>query len=125
MLLFTLNLAATGTPAPTPAPKVHGFEMVGRKSARDYVRDAVLAQIPDVAPVKKQAKKQAKAIELKAAVLLAEGTTTGLAILQKQWLALKPVIPSDVNPSEAFWAMVAKKLREIEDDEEEALLLLL
>lgn len=124
MLLFTLNLQTANAPAPSPAPSPTpspapsgslGFEMVGRKRAKDYVRESVLASLPQAEPAKKAAKKQAEVIVVKAATALEQGES--YKPLYRQWLKLDPIMPSNVDPQLVFRAMVERKLRDMEDEE--------
>lgn len=105
----------------------HGFEMFGGKRVvRIPLRTRILqSHIKPVKPKTVKAQRAAKVIEVKAAKLvLADGGEQKMQALMRQWVALAP-IPQQADPYALFLASVALRIRQIEQDDEDAILLMM
>jgi len=110
-----------------PAGGGHGFEMYGGKRVvRIPLRQRVLQVVADpVKPKTVKARRAAKVIEVKAAkVVLADGGEQKIKALMRQWVALAP-IPQQADPYELFLASVALRIRQIEQDDEDVIFMMM
>ena len=110
-----------------PAGGGHGFEMYGGKRVvRIPLRQRVLEVVADpVKPKTVKARRAAKVIEVKAAkVVLADGGEQKIKALMRQWVALAP-IPQQADPYELFLASVALRIRQIEQDDEDVIFMMM
>ena len=127
LLLFPLNLAEAAAPAPAGSP--HGFEMGGAKVVhhKSLLQRVMERRAKPIAPPKnKAARQRVKVIEVQAAELLLDGGGEDrFRALMKQWIDAKPALPQapQIDAYALFMAQVAFRLRQIEQDDEEALLL--
>lgn len=118
------------------AARFGGFEsrivpMVQRKTLLQRIRESHPIRIK---PVKQKARKKASAegaasvIEVRAAQLaIDDGSEAEFRSLMDQWIAQKPVIPeaAGLDPYALFMAQVALQIKQIEQDDEDAVLTLL